>query len=83
MATKNISSHLQSAVEIAGSQVALARLVGVGEKTVWAWIHRGTKVNEIVALKIERATKGAVRCEDLRPDVDWAFIRGAGRSKAA
>ncbi len=25
---------------------------------------------------IERATGGAVRCEDLRPDVDWAVLRG-------
>lgn len=25
---------------------------------------------------IERATNGAVTCEELRPDVDWAFLRG-------
>lgn len=25
---------------------------------------------------IEKATQGAVRCEDLRPDVDWAYLRG-------
>lgn len=25
---------------------------------------------------IERATNGAVRCEELRPDVDWAYLRG-------
>lgn len=25
---------------------------------------------------IERETNGAVRCEDLRPDVDWAVLRG-------
>lgn len=24
---------------------------------------------------IERATNGQVRCEDLRPDVDWAVLR--------
>ena len=24
---------------------------------------------------IERATAGNVRCEDLRPDVDWAYLR--------
>lgn len=25
---------------------------------------------------IERATSGIVRCEDLRPDVDWSYLRG-------
>lgn len=25
---------------------------------------------------IERATHGVVRCEDLRPDVDWSVLRG-------
>lgn len=25
---------------------------------------------------IERATAGAVRCEDLRPDVAWSVLRG-------
>lgn len=32
---------------------------------------------------IERATGGAVRCEDLRPDVDWAVLRGAPAVEAA
>lgn len=30
---------------------------------------------EKLAIAIERETKGGVRCEDLRPDVDWAFLR--------
>jgi len=25
--------------------------------------------------KIERATSGAVRCEDLRPDIEWSVLR--------
>ena len=24
----------------------------------------------------KRATVGAVRCEDIRPDIDWAYLRG-------
>lgn len=31
---------------------------------------------EKLAIAIERETKGKVRCEELRPDVDWAFVRG-------
>lgn len=29
-----------------------------------------------LCIEIEKATSGAVRCEDLRPDVDWAYLRG-------
>lgn len=33
---------------------------------------------------IERMTQGVVRCEDLRPDVEWAVLRGpTGRDEAA
>ena len=28
-----------------------------------------------LCINIERESKGLVRCEDLRPDADWAFIR--------
>ena len=27
-------------------------------------------------IQIEKATAGAVRCEQLRPDIDWAYLRG-------
>lgn len=31
---------------------------------------------EGLAIQIEKHTDGAVRCEELRPDVDWAYLRG-------
>ena len=36
--------------------------------------HR--RAGEYLAINIERESKGKVRCEKLRPDVDWAYIRG-------
>lgn len=33
---------------------------------------------EKLAINIERESDGAVLCEDLRPDVDWAFMRSGG-----
>lgn len=33
-----------------------------------------------LAVSIERETQGMVTCEQLRPDIDWAYLR---RSKAA
>lgn len=31
---------------------------------------------EKLTIAIERESKGAVRCESLRPDVDWGYLRG-------
>jgi DNA-binding transcriptional regulator YdaS (Cro superfamily) len=36
--------------------------------------------SEKLAIALERETKGAIRCEDLRPDVDWAYLRSTGAS---
>jgi DNA-binding transcriptional regulator YdaS (Cro superfamily) len=36
----------------------------------------GRHCGERLAVNIERESFGAVRCEDLRPDVDWAYLRG-------
>jgi DNA-binding transcriptional regulator YdaS (Cro superfamily) len=30
----------------------------------------------LLCINIDRESHGAVRCEDLRPDVDWAYLRG-------
>ena len=31
---------------------------------------------ESLAVNVERESGGVVRCESLRPDVDWAYLRG-------
>lgn len=31
---------------------------------------------ERLCINIDRESNGVVRCEDLRPDVDWAYLRG-------
>lgn len=46
-------------------------------------ISVGQRLNESVCINIERESEGAVCCEDLRPDVDWAVIRGATKREAA
>lgn len=59
----------------AGGQASLARIIGVSP----AMVHQWTKGIRPIAAEhcpsIERATNGAVRCEDLRPDVDWGYLR--------
>ena len=37
----------------------------------------GRTCGEKLAVDIERESNGAVRCEDLRPDVEWAYLRAS------
>ena len=41
------------------------------------------QVGESIVIAIERESGGAVKCESLRPDVDWAFLRGTARQRPA
>jgi DNA-binding transcriptional regulator YdaS (Cro superfamily) len=66
---------LKNAEKLIGSQSALARAVGVAPQVVNNWQRRGN-VPADYCPSIERVTKGAVTCEQLRPDVDWAVLRG-------
>lgn len=57
-------------------QVDLARKLGVTQGAVHQWATGMTRPSAERCIQIEKATAGAVRCEDLRPDVDWAYLRG-------
>ena len=32
-----------------------------------------------LCIKIDKASAGEIRCEDLRPDVDWAYLRDSAK----
>lgn len=71
-----MSSHpIDEAARILGSQVALAAALGVTKAAVGQWKLEDRKVPADHCPAIERLTAGAVRCEELRPDVDWAYLR--------
>nr|WP_208623333.1 helix-turn-helix domain-containing protein [Ralstonia mannitolilytica] len=66
---------LDEATKIIGSQVALAHQLGVTKAAVAQWKLEGRRVPAEHCPVIERLTDGQVRCEDLRPDIDWAYLR--------
>jgi DNA-binding transcriptional regulator YdaS (Cro superfamily) len=68
-------SPIDRAAEIIGSQAALALVCGVSRGAVNQWKDEGRRVPAEYCPAIERATKGQVRCEELRPDIDWAYLR--------
>ena len=51
----------------------LARELGLRPQAVSNWRSRGVPAEYCPAN--ERATQGRVRCEDVRPDVDWSVLR--------
>lgn len=63
------------AAKVVGSQAALAAVLGVTKAAVNQWKGEDRKVPAEHCPAIERATGGAVRCEDLRPDVAWSVLR--------
>jgi DNA-binding transcriptional regulator YdaS (Cro superfamily) len=73
-----METPIENAVAIAGGRQALAMQIGLKSSSyIRNWIVRGRgKVPAEYVISIERATNGAVRCEDLRPDVDWQYLRG-------
>lgn len=60
-----------------GERATLADRVGVSlaqfRNLVYA--SNGRRIMPDMAIRIEKATRGAVRCEEMCPWVDWAFIR--------
>lgn len=64
-------------------QVDLARQLGVTQGAVHQWAVGLSRPSAERCIQIEKATAGAVRCEDLRPDVDWSYLRGTASIVAA
>lgn len=67
---------IERASAAVGSQAELARLLGVTPSAVSQWRLGVCQVPAERCLAIEQATGGAVRCEDLRPDIPWGVVRG-------
>jgi DNA-binding transcriptional regulator YdaS (Cro superfamily) len=59
---------LHVAVEFAGGQSALARMIGVRQGYIWKWLQSG-RTSPKYCLAIERVTFGKVTRYQLRPDV--------------
>lgn len=63
-------------------RTAIAEQVGTSVAYLWQIAYKQRRCNESMAIEIEKASKGAIRVEDLRPDVDWAYIRSSAKSIA-
>ena len=69
--------NLHDYLSTAETGSSLARRLGVSPVIISQWRSGARQVPAERCPTIERMTAGAVRCEDLRPDVDWSCLRGA------
>jgi len=76
--------ELKKYLEPPGAVVALARSIGVNPVLVSQWKNGVRGVPAARCPDIERATGGAVTCEDLRPDLaeQWAYLRNSRNQEA-
>ena len=58
-----------------GKASRLASSIRVNSVLISQWASGVRQVPAERCPSIERATNGAVTCEELRPDVDWAVLR--------
>lgn len=78
-------SPIQRACDAVGGQARLAASLSVTPAAVHQWVRGIRRVPTDRCADIEKATAGAVTCEELRPDkLDyWAFLRGSRASNGA
>jgi len=59
-----------------GRAASLGRELGIPSVLISQWANGTRQVPAERCPEIEKATAGIVTCEDLRPDVDWKYLRG-------
>jgi DNA-binding transcriptional regulator YdaS (Cro superfamily) len=69
-------NHIQRAIELMGGPAQTAEKLEVSVKLVYFWRDGTRRPGAGVCPTIERLTEGAVLCEQLCPEVDWAQLRG-------
>jgi DNA-binding transcriptional regulator YdaS (Cro superfamily) len=65
---------IAKAIELCGSQPALAEKLGCRQQTISKMLNREIPVSAEHALLIASATAGMVPAQELRPDLPWPTI---------
>lgn len=77
----NLSQYIAAGKD---TQSSLSAKLGMKNSVlVNQWVNGVRQVPAERCPAIERATGGAVRCEDLRPDVEWGVLRSESTTEAA
>lgn len=72
-------SPMQKAIDLVGlAKIANAFNPPVSVQAVSKWASPNNRVPAERCPEIEKVTGGGVTCEELRPDIDWAYLRSTG-----
>lgn len=63
-------------------QAMYARRCGTSVGYLRKALSKGQTLGESLCINLERESKRAVTCEQLRADVDWGYLRGTSRCDA-
>jgi len=81
MCGMNAQTNLKKAIAKMGGVAATVRKLGLnGHAVVYQWTKNRVPAERCI--QIETVTEGAVRCEDLRPDLRWDVLRNSKDEKA-
>lgn len=58
----------------AGGVRSVSLELKINRQSVYDWIRAG-RIPAERCIDLERLSGGNVRCEQMRPDVDWAYLR--------
>ncbi|WP_392559761.1 transcriptional regulator [Orbus mooreae] len=76
------NTAIGKAIDFFGSQSSLAKELDVTRARVWQWFNNVSMVSPEKSIEIEGKTKGMVRCEELRPDINWSILRNKKATNA-
>ena len=77
-----ITTPIERAISVMGGVAETVRKLNLnGHATVYQWTK--TRVPAERCPSIEAATGGLVRCEELRPDVQWQVLRNTPNTPPA
>ncbi len=73
MAKKDVQNieAIKKAADICGSLSKLAIAIGANYTSAFKWVHGKAVPSPLNCMRIEKATRGQVTKEEIRPDFDW------------
>lgn len=71
----SVATPLAEAIRLLGGAKAAAAKLDVSVPLVYFWLAGDRRLPAEKCPVIERLTSGEIRCEQLRPDVEWGVLR--------
>lgn len=63
--------QIDRAVAILGSQTKLAREMGCSQQYISWLLNEADQISAETAMMVEKATRGEIKADELRPDLPW------------